>query len=56
MIQLADKNSVAERVANMVPDAIDTISGFINKKKSDNVTVENAEPAIIETVPEVPAE
>ena len=43
MIQLADKNNVVERVANMVPDAIDTISGLINKKKSDdNITVETA--------------
>ena len=56
MIQIADKNSLAERVANMVPDAIDTISGFISKKKTDDITVENAEPAIIEKVPEVSAE
>ena len=57
MIQLADKNSVAERVANMVPDAIDTISGIFSKKKTaDNVTVEEAEPAIIEKVEETSAE
>lgn len=31
MIQLADKNSISERIANMVPDAIDTVSSFINK-------------------------
>ena len=50
MIQIADKNNVAERVANMVPDAIDTISGLINKKKaSDSIVVEDA---IIEKVPE----
>ncbi len=53
MIQLADKNNVTERIANMVPDAIDTISGFINKKKAakDEVVVEEA---VIET-PEAPA-
>lgn len=51
MIQIADKNSVAERVANMVPDAIDSLSGIIGKKKQvDKVTVETAEPAIIEKV------
>ena len=50
MIQIADKNNIAERVANMVPDAIDTISGIINKKKAtDNIVVEDA---IIEKVPE----
>lgn len=54
MIQLADKNNVVERVANMVPDAIDTLSGFINKKKADdNVTVETA---VIEKAEETPAE
>ena len=53
MIQIADKNNVAERVANMVPDAIDTISGFINRKKpADNVVVEDA---VIEKVEETPA-
>jgi sporulation protein YtfJ len=52
MIQLADKNSVAERVANMVPDAIDTFSSLLSKKKTDNVTVEPAEPAVIEKVQE----
>lgn len=57
MIQIADKNSVAERVANMVPDAIDTLSGIIGKRKTDdNITVETAEPAIIEKVEEIPAE
>ena len=57
MIQLADKNNVAERVANMVPDAIDTFSSLLNKKKSaDNVTVENAEPATIETAEEAPVQ
>ncbi len=43
MIQVADKNNVTERIANMIPDAIDTVSGFINKKKAgDNVVVEEA--------------
>lgn len=55
MVQLADKNSLAERVANMVPDAIDTISGIISKKNSESVIVETAEPAIIEKVDETPA-
>ena len=54
MIQIAD--NVAERIANMVPDAIDTISGLVNKKKGDSVVVETAEPAIIEKVEETPAE
>ena len=55
MIQIADKNSVAERVANMVPDAIDTFSSLLSKKKNaDNVTVESAEPAIIEKETEEP--
>ena len=49
MIQLADKNNVTERIANMVPDAIDSISGLFSKKHSEpDVTVETAEPAIIE--------
>ena len=57
MIQLADKNNVVERVANMVPDAIDTFSSLLNKKKNaDNVTVENAEPATIETAEEAPVQ
>ncbi len=43
MIQLADKNNVTERIANMVPDAIDTISGIINKKKAEpEIVVEEA--------------
>ena len=57
MIQLADKNNVVERVANMVPDAIDTFSSLLNKKKNaDNVTVETAEPATIETAEEAPVQ
>ena len=56
MIQIADKNSVAERVANMVPDAIDTFSSLLSKKKTDNVTVEPAEPAVIEKVQEEPVQ
>ncbi|MBR5311220.1 MAG: hypothetical protein IKU42_08890, partial [Oscillospiraceae bacterium] len=54
MIQIADKNNVAERVANMVPDAIDTISGLFSKKKAeDNITVETA---VIEKAEEAPME
>ncbi len=56
MIQIADKNNVVERVANMVPDAIDTISGFINKKKSgENVTVETGVIEKAEETAETPA-
>jgi len=56
MIQIADKNNVVERVANMVPDAIDTISGFINKKKSgENVTVETGVIEKVEETAETPA-
>lgn len=55
MIQIADKNNVVERVANMVPDAIDTISGFINKKKSgENVTVETGVIEKVEETAETP--
>lgn len=36
MIQMADKNSIPERLANMVPDAIDSVSSLINKKKENN--------------------
>ena len=32
MIQLADKNNISERLANMVPDAVDTISSLISKR------------------------
>ncbi len=53
MIQLADKNNVTERIANMVPDAIDTISGFINKKKAEPEVV--VEEATIEKAEETPA-
>ena len=50
MIQLADKNNIPERLANMVPDAIDSISSLINKKKG-------AEPEVIEEMkPEAPKE
>ena len=50
MIQLADKNNIPERLANMVPDAIDSISSLINKKKG-------AEPEVIgEMKPEAPKE
>lgn len=37
LIQLADKNSISERIANMVPDAIDTVSSIINKKDKTDV-------------------
>lgn len=36
MIQVADKDSISERIANMVPDAIDTVSSLINGKKKDS--------------------
>ena len=52
MIQVADKNNISERLANMVPDAIDTVSSLINGKKK-NAT----EPEVIEEIkPEKPAE
>lgn len=37
LIQLADKNSISERIANMVPDAIDTVSSIINKKDKTEI-------------------
>ena len=40
----------------MVPDAIDTFSSLIHKKKGDNVTVESAEPAVIEKAEEEPVQ
>ncbi|MGN0629209.1 MAG: GerW family sporulation protein [Oscillospiraceae bacterium] len=43
MIQVADKDSISERIANMVPDAIDTVSSLINGKKKDSQ--HNAAPA-----------
>ncbi len=39
MIQVADKNNIPERLANMVPDAIDSISSLISKKKGEEPTV-----------------
>lgn len=45
MIQIADKNSISERLANMVPDAIDTVSSLINSKKKGEATSEEEEPA-----------
>ena len=35
MIQVADKDSISERIANMVPDAIDTVSSLISSKKKN---------------------
>lgn len=34
MIQVADKDNISERLANMVPDAIDTVSSLISKRKA----------------------
>ena len=31
MIQVADQNSVSERIVNMVPDVVDTVKSFIKK-------------------------
>lgn len=36
MIQLADKNNISERLANMVPDAVDTISSLISKRDKNS--------------------
>lgn len=48
MIQVADKNNIPERLANMVPDAIDSISSLISKKKGEEPT------AVEEMKPEEP--
>ena len=52
MIQVADKDNIPERLANMVPDAIDTVSSLIGgrKKGAEKQTV------VEETKPEKPAE
>lgn len=50
MIQVADKNSISERLANMVPDAIDTVSSLISGKKKNA-----EEPTVVEEIkPEKP--
>lgn len=52
MIQVADKDNIPERLANMVPDAIDTVSSLIGgrKKGAEKQTV------VEETKPEKPTE
>ncbi|HQQ88780.1 MAG TPA: GerW family sporulation protein, partial [Oscillospiraceae bacterium] len=32
LIQIADKDNIPERIANMVPDVIDTVSSLVKKK------------------------
>ena len=50
MIQVADKNNISERLANMVPDAIDTVSSLISGKKKNA-----EEPTVVEEIkPEKP--
>ena len=59
MIQVADKDSVSERIANMVPDAIDTVSSLISsKKKNAAAPVSEAKPEAEEqpAAPEATAE
>lgn len=51
MIQVADKNNISERLANMVPDAIDTVSSLIGGKKKPA-----AEPEVIEEIKPEPPE
>ncbi len=35
LIQIADKNNIPERIANIVPDMIDTVSSLVMKKDKD---------------------
>ncbi len=59
MIQVADKDSISERIANMVPDAIDTVSSLISsKKKNAAAPVSEAKPEAEEqpAAPEATAE
>lgn len=60
MIQVADKNNISERLANMVPDAIDTVSSLIGGKKkpaSEPEVIEEIKPEPPEAVqPEQPAD
>jgi len=45
LIQIADKNNIPERIANIVPDVIDTVSSLVKKKdKPDGKADEAAEP------------
>lgn len=57
MIQVADKDSISERIANMVPDAIDTVSSLISSKKK-NAPAPEAKPEAEEqpAAPEAEAE
>lgn len=48
LLQLADKGQTAERVLNMVPDAMDRISSLLNKDKKP---AEKPEPAAAEEDP-----
>lgn len=48
LLQLADKGQTAERVLNMVPDAMDRISSLLNKDKK---SAEKPEPAAAEEDP-----
>lgn len=59
MIQVADKDSISERIANMVPDAIDTVSSLISSnKKNAAAPVSEAKPEAEEqpAAPEATAE
>ncbi len=49
MVQVADKNSISERLANMVPDAIDTVSSLINGKKKEETSEKGEERAVKES-------
>lgn len=56
LIQIADKNNIPERIANIVPDVIDTVSSLVMKKDKDGKAAETtagetpAEPAPTEPV------
>ena len=54
MIQVADKDSISERIANMVPDAIDTVSSLISSKKKNAAAPVSEEKPEAEEQPAAP--
>ena len=54
MIQVADKDSISERIANMVPDSIDTVSSLISSKKKNAAAPVSEEKPEAEEQPAAP--
>lgn len=49
LIQIADKNNIPERIANIVPDVIDTVSSLVMKKDKDGKDGKDAGTPVGET-------